>query len=141
VVDRSVLARKTAAILDAASRIRNVLPASTDDFAADRTTREVVMLNLFVALQESASLAMHWLADEGAVVPATYGEAFTALAERGVIDRDLAGRLRAAVGLRNLIAHQYGAIDARRVFAVARDDAPDLATFCQVLSARAGDAQ
>jgi uncharacterized protein YutE (UPF0331/DUF86 family) len=99
----------------------------------------VIVLNLFLALQESAALAMHWLADEGVVVPATYGEAFTALAERGVIDRDLAGRLRAAVGLRNLIAHQYGVIDFRRVFAVARDDVPDLVSFCQQLSIRAGD--
>lgn len=139
-VDRNVLARKTAAIRDAASRINEVLPATVDDFVADRTAREVVMLNLFLGLQESAALAMHWLADEGAVVPATYGEAFTALGQRGVIDRELAGRLRAAVGLRNLIAHQYGVIDSRRVFAVARDDVPDLVAFCQQLSARAGEA-
>lgn len=137
-VDSSVLARKTAAIRDAASRIKDVLPATADVFIADRTAREVVMLNLFLGLQESAALAMHWLADEGVIVPATYGEAFTALAESGVIDRELAGRLRAAVGLRNLIAHQYGVIDFRRVFAVATDDVPDLVTFCQQLSARAG---
>ncbi len=137
-VDRAILARKVAAIRDAAARITEVLPPTADAFVADRTAREVVTLNLFLALQESAALAMHWLADEGTVVPATYGEAFTALSDRGAIDRDLAGRLRAAVGLRNLIAHQYGVIDFRRVFLVARDDLRDLVTFAQQLSTRAG---
>jgi hypothetical protein len=31
--------------------------------------REVVILNLFVALQECLSLAAHWLADAGLDVP------------------------------------------------------------------------
>ena len=52
--------------------------------------REVVTLNLFLALQESIALATHWLADEGGDVPQTHGEAFTALAARGVIDTLLA---------------------------------------------------
>jgi uncharacterized protein YutE (UPF0331/DUF86 family) len=71
------------------------------------------------------------------VVPQTHGEAFTALAARGVIDTSLAGRLRAAAGLRNLIAHQYGVIDFRRVFVIATQDIEDLVAFCQQLARRA----
>ncbi len=121
-VDSIVLARKVAAIRSAIERIRDVLPSSPETFLADRTAREVVTLNLFLALQESIALAMHWLADEGWDVPQTHGEAFAALAQRGVIDAPLASRLRAAAGLRNLIAHQYGVIDFSRIFAVAKDD-------------------
>lgn len=137
-VDRAVLAKKVASIRDAIARIQDVLPGDAEAFVADRTAREVVTLNLFLALQESIALAMHWLADEGLEVPATYGDVFSALAERGVIDGTLAMRLRAAAGLRNLIAHQYGVIDFRRVFTVARDDAGDLTALCQQLSVRAG---
>jgi uncharacterized protein YutE (UPF0331/DUF86 family) len=137
VVDRLLLASKTAAIRDAVTRLQSVLPPTADAFAADRTTREIVTFNLFLALQETIALATYWLADEGAGVPATYGEAFTALADRGVIDGALAARLRAAVGLRNLIAHQYGVLDVRRVFAIARDESADLVAFCQQLAARA----
>jgi uncharacterized protein YutE (UPF0331/DUF86 family) len=139
VVDRSILARKIAAIRDATARIQAVLPASADAFIADRTAREVVAFNLFLALQEAIALAAHWLADEGAQVPTTYGEVFTALGASGVIDQTLASRLRAAAGLRNLIAHQYGVLDFGRVFAVARDDGADLLAFCQQLAARAGE--
>ncbi len=135
-VDAAVLARKVAAIRDAVSRIAEVLPATADAFVADRTAREVVSFNLFLALQESIALAAHWLADDGVVVPETYGEVFETLGTRGVIDTELADRLRAAAGLRNLVAHQYGVLDFRRVFTVAQHDVADLLAFCQQLSAR-----
>jgi uncharacterized protein YutE (UPF0331/DUF86 family) len=140
VVDSALLARKIAAIRDAVARIRTVLPATADAFASDRTTREVVTFNLFLALQETIALAAHWLADEGRVVPTSYGEVFAALGADGVIDDRLAARLRAAAGLRNLVAHQYGVLDFERVFLVARDELDDLLTFCQRLSARAAEA-
>jgi uncharacterized protein YutE (UPF0331/DUF86 family) len=68
-VDKTLLASKIAAIRDAAARVREVLPADRVALAADRTAREVVLLNLFVAIQECMSLATHWLADEGLDVP------------------------------------------------------------------------
>ena len=135
-VDEAVLAKKLAAIRDAVGRIRDVLPSSADTFRDDRTTREIVILNLFVALQEAISAATHWLADEGWKVPQSYGEAFVTLADRHVLERALAQRLRGASGLRNLIAHQYGAVDAGRIFDLASNDMDDLLTFCQQLAER-----
>jgi uncharacterized protein YutE (UPF0331/DUF86 family) len=135
-VDRAILAAKIAAVRDAVERIRTVLPADVDAFVSDRTTREVVVLNLFVALQECVSLAAHWLADEGATVPASYGEMFRRLGEQGVIANDLALRLAAASGLRNLVAHQYGVLDWRRIHAAASERLADLLDFCDQLAAR-----
>lgn len=137
VVDLVVLARKVAAIRDAVDRIREVLPETPAAFLADRTAREVVTLNLFLALQETIGLATHWLADEGAVVPDTYGDVFSALVERDIIDGALGERLRAAAGLRNLVAHQYGVLDFARVHSMAQTDLGDLLAFCEQLSARA----
>ena len=82
-VDKTLLARKVASVRDAVARIRSVLPEAHD--IADRTTREVVVLNLFVALQECVSLAAHWLADEGLDIPQTYGELFRHLGEHSVV--------------------------------------------------------
>lgn len=74
VVDRVLLAAKTAAVRDAVVRIGSVLPPTVDEFLADRTAREVVTLNLFLAIQEAIALAAHWLADEGTEVPQSYGD-------------------------------------------------------------------
>jgi uncharacterized protein YutE (UPF0331/DUF86 family) len=136
-VDKTLLASKIAAVRDAVGRIRSVLPSDADAFAADRTTREIVVLNLFVALQECVSLATHWLADEGLAVPQSYGEVLRTLGERGVVPRDLANRLAAASGFRNLVAHRYGTLDWTRVYAIASNELDDLLTFCDALAERA----
>jgi uncharacterized protein YutE (UPF0331/DUF86 family) len=133
-VDETVAAAKIAAIRDAVDRIRATLPETVRALEQDRTAREVVILNLFVALQECVSLATHWLADAGQRVPASYREIFLALAESGVIPAELARRLAAAAGFRNLVAHQYGVVEPARVHAMATTELDDLLEFCSVVS-------
>lgn len=137
-VDRAVLAARVASVRDAVGRIRSVLPPDAKSFIADRTSREVVILNLFVALQDVLSLATHYLADEGATVPQSYADVFRALGVRGVVSTDLAGRLAAASGLRNLVAHQYAVIDWERIHEIASHHLDDLLLFCEELARRAG---
>lgn len=136
-VDRAVLAEKIAAVRDAVARIREVLPRERNAFLGDRTAREVVVLNLFVALQECVSLAAHWLSDAGLDVPQSYGEAFARLGERSVIPSDLAARLAGAAGLRNLLAHRYGALDWIRIHEIASTQLEDLLRFCEALARKA----
>jgi uncharacterized protein YutE (UPF0331/DUF86 family) len=130
VVDATVRAAKTAAILEAVRWIRENLP----QFHEDRLARDSVILNLFVAIQEAIDLATHWVADEGWAVPTTYGAVFRVLAEHDVVEWDLAKRLGKAAGLRNLLAHQYGTIDFDRIYASASTDLDDLVTFCRILA-------
>lgn len=66
-------------------------------------------------------------------VPAAYRDALLALGERGVLPPDLAERLAAASGLRNLIAHRYGVIDARRIHEIASTQLGDLLAFCEAI--------
>ena len=49
-VDSALVAAKIAIVRDATARMRAVLPASLHEFVEDRTAREVVTLNLFVAI-------------------------------------------------------------------------------------------
>jgi uncharacterized protein YutE (UPF0331/DUF86 family) len=137
VVDSALVAAKIAAVADATARIRAVLPSTADAFNADRTVREVVTLNLFVAIQACLDLAAHWVADAGWEMPGTYADAFAALGEHGVIPRELATRLAGAAAFRNLVAHQYGVLEGRRVYALATADLGDLDVFCAMLARRA----
>jgi uncharacterized protein YutE (UPF0331/DUF86 family) len=139
VVDRDILAAKIAAVRDAVARIRAVLPASREAFREDRTTREVVVLNLFVAVQDCLSLATHWLADAGWEVPQNYRDVVQALSDHGVLEPELAARLASAAGLRNLVAHRYGALDLDRIYEMASSSLNDLLQFCAVLSRRASE--
>ena len=97
----------------------------------------MVTLNLFVAIQACLDQAAHWLADAGWDMPGTYADVFAALAQHAVIPRELATRLAAAAAFRNLVAHQYGALDWRRVYALAASDLGDVDAFCATLAERA----
>ena len=136
-VDRTFLARSLADIRDAVARIREVLPPAAEEFARNRTAREVVVLNLFVALQHCLSVVTHWLADARLDVPAGYREAFLAMGDRGALPRDLSHRLAAASGLRNLIAHRYGVLDLARVHEIASTRLEDLLQFCDEMESAA----
>ncbi len=139
-VDATVVANKIAAIRDAVNRGRDILPSERETCRADRTAREVVILNVFVALQETVSVAAHWLADSGMSVPGSYREIFLELADRKRIPLALAQRLAAAASFRNLVAHRYAALDPARVYAIASDELGDLLEFCEIVSrATAGD--
>lgn len=138
-VDEAVFVRCVADIRDAVARIRQVLPPRLEDFVQDRTAREVVALNLFVALQQALALATHWLADARRKVPSAYRDVFLALGEDASIPPGLAGRLADGAGLRNLIAHRYGVLDWRRIYAVAAADLDDLLAFCDRLAERLGE--
>ena len=136
-VDSALLAAKIAAVRDATARVRAVLPEAVEAFIADRTAREVVTLNLFVAIQSCLDLAAHWLADAGWDMPGAYADVFTTLARHAVIPDALAARRAAAAAFRNLVAHQYGVLDWRRVYALAASELGDLDVFCGTLAARA----
>jgi uncharacterized protein YutE (UPF0331/DUF86 family) len=57
-----------------------------------------------------------------------------ALGEQAVVSPELAARLAAASGLRNLVAHQYGVLDWNRIYEVASLRLDDLLEFCESLS-------
>lgn len=138
--DAYILARSLADLRDAVARIQSVLPADLATFERDRTIREVVVLNLFVALQNCLTVATHWLAEARLDVPSGYREAMLALRDRGVVEAGLSERLAAAAGLRNLIAHRYGVLDWRRVHEIAATRLGDLLAFAdQIERAAAGN--
>lgn len=87
---------------------------------------DITALNLQRSVQAGIDLANHVVASEGYGVPDSTAGAFSLLAERGVIDRDLADRLRRMVGFRNIAIHDYKTIDPAIVEAIVRDHLGDL---------------
>ena len=69
--------------------------------------------------------------------PATYAEAFRRLADAGVLDDALAGRLVQAAGFRNAIVHGYESLDMKRVHEAASKGPDDFRAFLAVLKENA----
>jgi uncharacterized protein YutE (UPF0331/DUF86 family) len=115
-----------------------ILSRPAEEFLADVKSRDLATFYLFLAIQESIDLAAHWVSDAGWDVPDDAGGSFDLLAEHGAMDRELAMVLRGAVGLRNRIAHGYGAVDHERVHQEYRVGVEALRRFLSLVGSEAG---
>lgn len=133
-VDRSVLAKKSASLLDHVRYLRAIDGLTVEVLRRDRRLRNDVLMELTQAIQDVTDLAGHACADEGLGAPASAAEAFELLAEAGRIDRDLAGRLQRAAGMRNLVVHEYTHIDPEHVVRAVEEGLDDLLAFVAALA-------
>lgn len=92
------------------------------------------------AAQACLDLANHVIASEGWQPASDFRDSFTRLEEHGVIDPDLASRMRALAGQRNLLVQLYGEVDDALVHAFLQDGLDDLDRFASALAALLGDA-
>ena len=124
-VDRDVVMGKLAVIDRCLGRIAEVrdtrrtglLPVDVDD---------ITVLNLQRAIQAAIDLATHVVVQDGHHLPNSTAEVFTLLEQRGVLNRELAERLRKMVGFRNIAVHEYQTIDPDIVEAIIERHLGDL---------------
>jgi uncharacterized protein YutE (UPF0331/DUF86 family) len=137
VVDRDVALAKIATIDRCLQRIADVrgqrraalLPVDVED---------IVLLNLQRAVQAAIDLAAHVVATEAYGLPASVADAFSLLEGQGVLDALLAERLRRMVGFRNILIHNYRALDPAIVETIIVRRLDDLRAFSARIVARYG---
>ncbi len=129
-----VASRKIARAASWLDDAEEILSQPKDAFVADARGRDLAAFYIFLAIQECIDLAAHWVADAGWNPPDDASSTFEVLADRGVIDRDLAGGLRAAAGLRNRIAHGYALLDHARFHAESREGLDTLRRFLATIA-------
>lgn len=87
------------------------------------------------AAQACLDLANHVIASEGWQPAADFRDSFSRLEQHGVIDAELAGRMRALAGQRNLLVHLYGEVDDALVHAFLQEGLTDLDRFARAIAA------
>ena len=137
-VDRDVVARKIASATAHLRDADELLDRPREEFLADIRGRDLTAFYLQLAIQDCIDLASHWVSEMGWPPPDDAGSAFEALADHGVIPRDVAAVLRDAVGLRHLIAHGYATIDHGRLYDEAREGRPLFTRFLTLLADASG---
>lgn len=115
-----------------------ILFRTPEEFLADVKRRDLASFYLFLAIQECINLAAYWIADAGWGLPEEALFAFDTLADYGAIDRDLAEKMRGAVGLRNRIAYGYARIDHARLQNKFQEEVGVLRNFLARVSGEAG---
>jgi len=133
-VDRDVVLAKVATIDRCLSRILDVRGRRAQLLPID--AEDLVLLNLQRAAQAAIDLASHVTTTEGFGLPDSVANTFTLLERNGVIDPDLATRMRKMAGFRNVAVHAYQAIDQAVVEAIVTNHLGDLRSFASAIVTR-----
>ena len=97
------------------------------------TRQDSIILNIQRACEAAIALAMHWVAEKGWGIPNSSREVFELLAEHGVIEAELAGKLKSMVGFRNIAVHDYQKMNLDILKNIIIYHLSDLTEFTKVL--------
>jgi uncharacterized protein YutE (UPF0331/DUF86 family) len=106
-------------------RVRELYAGDSARLRNDYLYQDAVLLNLVRACRAAIDLGMRWVRLEGLGVPKESRDAFGHLAEAGRKSRELAESLKKLAGFRNVVIHDYRAIDLDTEEAIIRRDFPD----------------
>jgi uncharacterized protein YutE (UPF0331/DUF86 family) len=98
-------------------------------------TRAAVERVLTQLVELAAQVNTHIVAVSGKVPPAEYRESFVAAAEVGALPSDLAAKIAASAGLRNILVHQYLDADLEIIATSVGQATGDYAAYVRVIAA------
>lgn len=102
---------RAAAIERHLARLESRRPPRDGELLPMTDATDAVVLHLWQAIQGCIDLAVSACVARDLGAPETYAGAFERLARAGLLDPDLADRLRRAAGFWNFLVHNYEALD------------------------------
>lgn len=132
-VSISIMKKKINAIQFSLGRINKYRSLALEEFIDDNDAKDIVAHNLFLALQNVIDIGTHLIADANWEEPNFLAEIPGILAKEGVIAAELVKPLKGMIGLRNLIAHEYGDLDFITIFRIVQEDLGDLTRFLEAV--------
>ena len=137
-IDQNIILNKTSKVHHHLNRIRRKREISLEDFLIDLDRQEIILFNLQMAVQNCIDIAAHIISDDELGMAGSTSEMFYILQENGYLTLDLTEKMVAAVGFRNIAVHEYGNIDLKLVFQMARKDLDDLEQFVKAILIKCG---
>ena len=132
-VDKDLILAKAASIRRHIFRVAEKADVPADAFRSDLDRQEIVMFNLQMAIQNCIDIAAHIVSEEGYGVPGSANDMFYLLEENGLLTYEITEKMVKAVGMRNLMVHEYGKINLDQIHRVAQKDIEDLEIFVQFI--------
>jgi uncharacterized protein YutE (UPF0331/DUF86 family) len=133
-VNRDIIVAKIVHIRKSLDRLKEKQGLDLKGFSQDRDVQDIVLLNLQVAIQGCIDIAGHIISDNDWGVPGSLAGLFDILYEKKVIMDDTRNTMRAMVGFKNLIVHEYAELDMNKVFAVFSGRLDDFNGFLKEIS-------
>lgn len=133
-MDREVVEQKIESLRRCLWRIETKCPADVATLAADIDLQDIISLNLSRAVQISVDIGTHLIAGMDVPAPNTMGQTFDLLCQAGMLNLELAGSLKKAVGFRNIAVHNYENINWEIVHSIVKYHLTDFNAFAKVVA-------
>lgn len=128
---RSVLNEKLESLRRCIQRVETTCPNTAEQLAESIDAQDIVTLNLTRAVQLTVDIGNHLLSTTDQPAPTTMGDTFRLMHQAGLIDEELADRLRGAVGFRNIAIHSYRDVDWAIVHSICTHRLDDFRNFAR----------
>jgi uncharacterized protein YutE (UPF0331/DUF86 family) len=126
VIDSDAIARRLLTLGECLNELARPEAADAAALARDPLLRAAVERWLQLSIEACIDIATHVVAAEGWTPAGSARDAFLVLANHGKVPLDLAQRLGSAAGMRNVLVHDYVAVDLARIAHAVRHDLADL---------------
>lgn len=100
----------------------------------EKDLRLAMERRLQTAIESCIDIAFHIIAGQSLGIVEHNKDALLLLGEKGVINKNLAGRLSIATDMRNVLVHGYGHIDLDRFYEALTEDIADLKDFASEIN-------
>ncbi|MBX3130773.1 MAG: DUF86 domain-containing protein [Polyangiaceae bacterium] len=132
--DADLIQKKLAFIETCLQELRSL--ANLDTIELDVKERRFIEHTLQVCVQAVQDVASHIVSDARLGEPRTNQELFSLLTAAGWLSPDLAAKMRAAVGFRNVLVHGYTVVDLDILRDVVTHRLGDLESFVREIRAQ-----
>ena len=132
-MDKQIVEQKLESLRRCIERIQGKQPLSANDLETDIDKQDIISLNLSRAVQLTVDIGVHIISGLSSQVPETMGQTFEVLADKHVISKELAIRLKKSVGFRNIAVHNYDAINWDIVHSIVQLHLKDFSEFAKAI--------
>ena len=134
-IDREKVRKFVSLMKDAVQELINLRLESMafEEYFDNKTLRALSEHYLRIAIEAAIDLGRHVLAARSLRVPEEYKKVAQVLAENGVIPWEMANKLAAMAGLRNILVHLYWDIDYHQLYKIVTRELEDFDQFAQCI--------
>lgn len=114
--------------------LRRLARRDATSLLADEDVLAGVKYRFVVAIEACIDIGRHIVASEALRAPRDYADVFTVLGEGELLPDDVVATLRDTARFRNLLVHEYVAVDNRQVVDILHSRVDDLQRFREALA-------
>lgn len=137
-VDLALALRKLTSLSEYSKQIGEFSTITVEEYRSDWKVQRIVERTLQMMIELCADVAGHIIADSALRTPETYADTFRVLGENSILTVEQTSVMEKMAKFRNVVVHQYEAVDAEIVVLILRKHLDDFQLFSDAIARHLG---